>query len=159
MDWMKETNEQLRHGAFLMVEGNPMTIGWGQFGIIWNKQTFSVYVRHSRYTHELLDHASSFTVSVPKPGTMKDALVFCGTKSGRDIDKMAALNASIFPARFGGQGGFSGCRYHIECRILLRTDLDEHLLEDDALVSRYYQDGDTHTMLIGEILGVSEEAE
>ena len=158
MDWMKATNEQLRRGAFLMVDGNPMTIGWGQFGIIWNKQTFSVYVRHSRYTHELLAHASTFTVSVPNAGTLKEELAFCGTRSGRDVDKMSALNASLFPNRFGGQDGFAGCRYHIECRILLRTDLDEHLLENPSVLSGFYQDGDTHTMLIGEILGVTEEA-
>ena len=159
MDWMKDTNEQLRRGAFLMVNGNPMTIGWGQFGIIWNKQTFSVYVRHSRYTHTLLEHATTFTVSVPREGTMKDELAFCGTRSGRDTDKMQALNASLSPAVYGGQDGFSGCRYHIECRILFRTDLDEHLLEDRSLFTRYYAEGDTHTMLIGEILGIREEHE
>ena len=159
MEWMKETNEQLRHGAFLMVRGNPMTIGWGQFGIIWNKQTFTVYVRKSRYTHELLKNATTFTVSIPKAGTMKDSLAFCGTKSGRDIDKMNSLNASLFPARFGGQDGYCGCRFHIECRILFRTDLDERLLEDHILLSRYYSDGDSHTMLIGEILGITEVTE
>lgn len=159
MDWMKQTNEQLRHGAFLMVEGNPMTIGWGQFGIIWSKPTFTVYVRHSRYTHALLDHASTFTVSVPKPGTMQNELAFCGTKSGRDVRKLDALHAALQPAKFGCQDGFSGCRYHIECRILFRADLDEQRLEDKTLVNRYYADGDTHTMYIGEILGIQEENE
>ncbi len=159
MDWMKDTAGQLRKGAFLMVNGNPMTIGWGQFGVLWGKPTFSVYVRFSRYTHDLLDNSDTFTVSVPYPGTMTEALAFCGTRSGRDIDKMSELHASLFPARFGGQSGYAGCRFHIECRILFRTDLDEHLLEDPALLSRYYADGDPHTMLVGEILGVSEEIE
>lgn len=158
MDWMKNMNEQLKKGAFLMVSGNPMTIGWGQFGIIWNKQTFSVYVRQSRYTHDLLDNTNMFTVSVPYEGTMQKELAFCGTRSGRDVDKMNALQASLSPAKFGAQDGFAGCRYHIECRILFRTDLDENLLEDNALLSRYYADGDTHTMYIGEILGVTENA-
>ena len=159
MNWMKETNDQLQRGAFLMVDGNPMTIGWGQFGIIWNKQTFTVYVRESRYTHELLNHATTFTVSVPARGTLQKELGFCGTRSGRDIDKMAAVNGSLIPARFGGQDGFAGCRFHIECRILFRTDLDEHLLENESLLSRFYEEGDSHTMYIGEILGVWEEAE
>ena len=134
-------------------------LGWGQFGIIWNKQTFSVYVRHSRYTHTLLENATTFTVSIPREGSLKNELAFCGTRSGRDVDKMRALHASLLPAQFGGQDGFRGCRVHIECRILFRTDLIEQLLEDDALLSRYYPEGDTHTMLIGEILGVREEAE
>lgn len=157
MEWMHETAAQLKKGAFLMVDGNPMTIGWAQFGVLWGKNTLSVYVRHSRYTHHLLEHAATFTVSVPKTGTLSDALAFCGTKSGRDVDKMSVLNASLSPAHFGGQDGYAGCRYHIECKILFRADLNEHLLEDEALLSRYYSSGDTHTMYVGEILGVAED--
>ena len=159
MDWMKDTAEQLKRGAFLMADGNPMTIGWGQFGVLWSKPTFTVYVRQSRHTHTLLEHADTFTVSVPKAGDMKAELAFCGTKSGRDVNKIDALNASLFPARFGGQDGFAGCRYHIECRIVYRIDLDEQLLSDTALRDRYYAEGDTHTMYVGVILGVTEEAE
>ncbi len=156
MDWMEETAKQLRKGAFLMVKGNPMTIGWGQFGVLWNKPTFSVYVRESRYTHELLKDADTFTVSVPAYGTMGKELAFCGTRSGRDTQKMTELNAALWQNRFGAQDGFDGCKYQIECRILFRADMDEHALEDEALLSRYYADGDPHTMYVGEILGVTE---
>lgn len=157
MDWMQETAAQLPGGAFLMVKGNPMTIGWGQFGVLWGRPTFTVYVRHSRYTHTLLDQETTFTVSVPAKGTMREALAFCGTKSGRDVAKMEALHTSLFTAKYGAQNGFSGCKYHIECRILSRNELNEHDMEDSALLSRYYPNGDSHTMYVGEILGVSQE--
>ena len=156
MDWMKDTAEQLTAGAFLMVNGNPMTIGWGQFGVLWGRPTFTVYVRKSRYTHELLAQTNTFTVSVPFEGTLKRELAFCGTKSGREICKMEALQASFFPNRFGAQDGFDGCRYHIECRILMRSELDEARIEAEALQKKYYPNGDSHTMIIGEILGVTE---
>ena len=156
MDWMKDTAEQLKAGAFLMVGGNPMTIGWGQFGVLWGRPTYTVYVRESRYTHSLLANADTFTVSVPEQGTMKAALAFCGTRSGRDVSKMDALQASFFPARFGAQDGFDGCRYHIECRILHRAVLDETAIGDASLQDRYYPNGDSHTMYVGEILGVTE---
>ena len=157
MDWMKETAEQLPKGAFLMVNGNPMTIGWGQFGVLWGRKTFTVYVRESRYTHDLLSRTDTFTVSVPAFGTHAKELAFCGTTSGRDTHKMQTLGASLYKNRFGAQDGFDGCRYHIECRILFRADLDEHALEDETLLTRYYAQGDSHTMYVGEILGVSEE--
>ena len=157
MDWMKAAAEQLPAGAFLMVKGNPMTIGWGQFGVLWGRKTFTVYVRKSRYTNELLERENTFTVSVPEIGTMREELLFCGTKSGRDVNKMKALNASYFKSRFGAQDGFLGCKYHIECRILNRSVLDEQSIEDDSLLKRYYPNGDSHTMYIGEIIGISEE--
>ena len=159
MDWMQETAAQLPKGAFLMVNGNPMTIGWGQFGVIWGKRTFTVYVRKSRYTHALLENATTFTVSVPFEDTYREALALCGTKSGRDIDKMKTLGAEFFEARYGGQNGFAGCRYQIECRILSRSDLDENTIEEESLLRRYYPNGDSHTMYIGEILGVTEASE
>lgn len=159
MDWMKDTAAQLTAGAFLMVKGNPMTIGWGQFGVLWGRPTFTVYVRKSRYTHDLLDQSVTFTVSVPAKGTMKDALAFCGTKSGRDTDKMKALQSEYFQNRYGADDGFKGCRYHIECRILLRSDMNEQNIEDKKLLQRYYPNGDTHTMYVGEIIGVTEEAQ
>lgn len=157
MDWMQATAQQLKKGAFLMVDGNPMTIGWGQFGVLWNKPTFTVYVRKSRYTHDLLDRVNTFTVSVPKEGTLGKELAFCGTKSGRDVQKIETLQASLFRNRFGAQDGFDGCQFHIECRIVFRADMDEKALEDGALRNRFYAGGDPHTMYVGEILGVTEQ--
>lgn len=159
MQWLSETVEQLKKGVFLMVNGNPMTIGWAQFGILWGKPTMTVYVRKSRYTYALLENADTFTVSVPASGTMKEALAYCGVKSGRDTDKMKDLHAALVEPKFGAQSGFSGCKYQIECAILFRADLDESNLNNDLLRERYYLNGDSHRMFVGEILGVTEASE
>ncbi len=159
MHWLSETVEQLKKGVFLMVNGNPMTIGWAQFGILWGKPTMTVYVRKSRYTYALLENADTFTVSVPASGTMREALAYCGSKSGRDTDKMKDLHAPFVNPQFGAQSGFCGCKYHIECAILFRADLDEFSLNDDRLRERYYLNGDPHRMFVGEILGVTEAFE
>ncbi len=156
LKWIDETTAQLPEGAFLMVKGNPMTIGWGQFGILWRTLCATVYVRHSRYTHELLEDCDTFTISVPDPGAMKQELAFCGTKSGRDFDKCKEINRSLVPAVYGAQDGLEGCRYQIECKILHRSELDISLLEDPAIIDRHYRSGDTHTMYIGQVLGVTE---
>lgn len=157
-EWLSETTEQLKAGAFLMVKGNPMTIGWGQFGILWGKPCATVYVRHSRHTHTLLDDCNTFTISVPALHTMASELAYCGTHSGRDENKCEHIERSLVPARFGAQDGLEGCKYHIECRILHRSEPDESLINDPVLVNRYYANGDPHSMLIGEILGVTKES-
>ncbi len=154
--WQDETVKQLPKGAFLMVGNNPMTIGWAQFGILWGKLCATVYVRHSRYTHELLENADTFTISVPEFGTMQKELAFCGTKSGRDVNKLEAVGLSATAPSYGAQSGVKGCKYHIECRILHRSELDESRIESPELTRRYYANGDPHTMYIGEILGVTE---
>jgi flavin reductase (DIM6/NTAB) family NADH-FMN oxidoreductase RutF len=41
-----------------------------------------------------------FTVSVPLPDAMKKELGFCGTKSGRDVNKLESLGLStLLPAQ------------------------------------------------------------
>ena len=90
----------LAKGAFLNTAAggrhNTMTIGWGALGNIWSKPVFTVMVRHSRYTHELIEAHNEFTVSFPLTAAFSKALGLCGSKSGRDMDKFAA--AEITPA-------------------------------------------------------------
>lgn len=157
MNWMENATQQLQKGAFLMVGNNPMTIGWAHFGTIWGRKTAVVYVRHSRYTHDLLENSQYFTISVPSAGTMAKELSFCGIKSGRDVNKLEALDLTLIPAKFGGEPGLKGCAYHVECRILHRCELPEELIEEDVLLKRFYPQGDTHTQYIAEVMGVYEE--
>ena len=70
---------------------NTMTIGWGTLGIQWKKPIFIAFVRQSRYTKELLDKNPEFTVNIPYGEYDKSVLGICGTRSGRDIDKIREL--------------------------------------------------------------------
>ncbi|MCK5808912.1 flavin reductase [bacterium] len=67
---------------------NTMTIAWGQFGFMWNKNVITVVVRPQRYTFEFIEKHPRFTVSF-FGDKMRDALKLCGSKSGRDINKIA----------------------------------------------------------------------
>ena len=62
------------------------------------------------------------------------------------------------PREVGVHGSGDDLFSEVEKRFVARAEHKaERLLEDGALLSRYYADGDPHTMLIGEILGVTEE--
>lgn len=158
-------NDQLAgDGVFLMVgkdKPNPMTIGWCQAGVLWGRPVCTVYVRHSRYSHELIENEGIFSVSIPKPGAMKDELIFCGTKSGRDVDKLNELGLSVTPNRAGGVDVLSsGCVAHIECEIIGKVELTIGLTYlDEAIKNRYYnperedgETGDYHAVYYGRIL-------
>lgn len=160
---MGECARQMYEGAFLMTGSmcNPMTIGWCQWGVIWGKNICTVLVRKSRFSHDTME-SGRFTVSVPRPGTLKRELAYCGTKSGRDGDKLKALGLSPVALGSGAVGGFPGCAYHFDCRTLFKSDMDLSML-DPAVRSRYYgdnqatPDGDPHTVYFAEIENVYEE--
>jgi flavin reductase (DIM6/NTAB) family NADH-FMN oxidoreductase RutF len=145
-------------GAFLVTldpqgKPNPMTIGWGQIGIVWSRPVFSVLVRQSRYTFECLQAASTFTVSVPAPGTLKGELALCGTKSGRALDKFHAAGLTAAPAQHVETPIVAECLAHYECRILARTQQAvAHFADTDIVERLSYTDGNMHGVFFGEIL-------
>lgn len=157
---IEEASIQTAEGAFLMPGGstvNPMTVGWAQFGVVWGRPVCTVFVRHSRYTHELMEKTDVFTLSVPNRGGMREALAYCGKNSGRDVNKMEALGLATLPPRAGGAAPLAGCALHFECRIVFKAESDLKDL-DIAILNRYYQGkaseaGDPHTIYFGEILG------
>lgn len=144
----------LSKGAFLTTqyEGktNTMTIGWASIGLIWGKPVFTAMIRHSRYTHELIEKSGEFTISIPF-GEMKAALGLCGSKSGRDMDKLAAANLSAAPGKKINTPVISGCKLHYECKVIAKQDLPAETLSA-AVNDQWYKDGDYHTLYFGEIL-------
>ena len=53
---------------------NSMTIGWGTLGIEWGKPIFTVFVRESRFTKQMLEENGEFTVNVPFEYTQKTSV-------------------------------------------------------------------------------------
>ncbi|MEW5826178.1 MAG: flavin reductase family protein [Candidatus Bipolaricaulota bacterium] len=144
-------------GAFLVVLGedrrpNPMTVGWGQIGIVWSRPVFTAYVRESRYTHSCVQCAEAFAVSVPAPGTLREALALCGSKSGREMDKFAAAGLTPYPATAVDTAVVAECVLHYECRIVARTQQELAEIVTRDVTARFYPKGDPHLIVLGEIV-------
>ena len=144
-------------GAFLVVEDgkgrvNAMTIGWAQAGVIWGQPVMTVLVRPSRYTHSLLENAARFSVCVPRRGEMEKELAFCGTKSGREYDKIRACALKLKEGLVKDLKYIDGCGLVYQCEIYGRTALKRETLSAAAL-EKYYPGADApHTLYFGKIL-------
>ena len=119
---------------------NTMTIGWGTIGIEWGKPIFVGYVRESRYTREMLDQNGEFTVNVPMGEIDSKILGFCGTKSGRDFDKITEMNLTLEDPEVISVPGFRELPLTLECRVLFKNKLDEARLPQE-IRDRYYRGG------------------
>ncbi|WP_424244538.1 flavin reductase (DIM6/NTAB) family NADH-FMN oxidoreductase RutF [Elusimicrobium posterum] len=117
------------NGAFLSVEAegelNTMTVSWGFVGFFWQKPYMIVGVRPQRFTKHIMDKAQSFTVSVPY-GTMKEELITCGTKSGRDISKAQVVK--FVAAKKVSSPVVEGCNAYFECDLTNIQQLDPTVL-------------------------------
>lgn len=153
--------EQLPHGAFLTVQKgdiiNTMTVGWCMVGYMWNRPVFQILVRTSRYTYGLFEKNSAFTVSFPLSGDMNDKLIFCGSHSGRDVNKIEACGLTLFPARKVGVPVIEDCDLFYECRIVAQQKLPIENLRDNH--SHEPDDGHYHVMFYGEIVSCYRKQE
>ena len=154
-DVFQETLDKLDNDGILLVAGdppNPMTIGWATIGHIWHKQIMTVLVRPTRYTYGLMETIKDFTVCV-LPDNFKDALNLCGTKSGRDVDKIEVCHFQIEKCFRAAAYFITGSEIHFECRIVHKHRIDPATL-DPVIIERYYPLRDFHMVYYGEILGI-----
>ena len=153
----REVLEGIQKGAFLTVKNqdkiNTMTIGWGSIGYIWSKHIFTAFVRYSRYTHEIIENSKDFTVSIPLDNSLNKELGFCGTKSGRDTDKIKDANLSLREGEAVESPIIDNCKLHIECKIVYKQGMDKENLSEEIKNNSYPND-DYHVMYFGEILKV-----
>lgn len=152
----------LATGAFLTTAAgdrvNTMTIGWGSLGFMWGQQVFTVMVRQSRYTKELIDASPYFTVSFPVKEGFKAALGLCGSKSGRDMDKFAAAGLEAMAGKSVSVPVIKGCGLHLECRIVDVQTMEEPRFNKE-LEEKWYGTKDWHTYYTGVITGAYMESE
>lgn len=132
---------------------NPMTIGWGAIGVEWGKPLFTAYVRPCRYTHDMIEATGEFTVNVPM-GDAKKILGFCGTKSGRDVDKVAELGLTLEDPMMIATPGIRELPLTLECKVVYKQDQVVAALRED-LCGKYYDINDSddyHTAYYAEIV-------
>ncbi|MBQ1970975.1 MAG: flavin reductase family protein [Treponema sp.] len=127
---------------------NMMTASWGGVGILWNKPVATIYVRPQRYTKEFIDNEEYFSLCVLSE-EYRQILNYCGTKSGRDEDKIAETKLTIDESEKAPI--FKESRLVLICKKLYAQDLTEQSFIDKSLVEKNYKAKDFHTMYIAEI--------
>ncbi len=153
-DAYHETIEKLSGDGILLVAGDPpniMTIGWGTLGVIWGIPVFTVLVRPTRYTFQVIEKSHDFSVNV-LPDEFKKQLAFCGTRSGKTIDKIKECGFKMEKGIEISTPFLSEATIHYECRIAEKTRLDPGTMEP-LVINKYYPLRDFHTVYYGEIMG------
>ena len=153
---------QFDKGWFLLTGGdfaakwNTMTVSWGFAGTMWGKPVVAVVVRPTRYTREFLDARAEFTLSA-FPEKYRRALTICGTKSGRDCDKMALTGLTPVASETVKPPTYKEANLVLECRTLYRQPMTEASFIDRAPFEKWYASADDlHIVYIAEVLAVRQ---
>ena len=136
---------------------NTMTASWGGIGWLWNRPVAFVFIRPERYTHDFIDRESRLTLSFYKE-EYRSILQFCGTKSGRDVDKVKETGLKPVALESGAMT-FSEARLTLDCRKLFKSPMSAANFIDKSILEKWYGNqpgGSFHDVYVVEIEGVYE---
>ena len=132
-------------------KANMMTASWGGAGVLYNKPVAICFINPARYTYSIMEKSETFTLTF-YPGEYKDVLQYCGTKSGRDEDKIKGSGLTPVYTE-NGAVAFSQACIIIECRKMLSQSLMLDSIENEEERNKRAMQP-MHKMYIGEILNV-----
>jgi flavin reductase (DIM6/NTAB) family NADH-FMN oxidoreductase RutF len=132
---------------------NTMTVSWGGIGELWGKDVCFVFVRPQRHTYEFMEKNDYFSLSF-FGGEYKKELGICGSKSGRDIDKMA--ETGFIPVDLQNAVGYEQATVNVVLKKLAYQDMKPDGFIDESIMNNY-ANNDFHRVYIGEIVKVIVE--
>ena len=103
---------------------NLITVGW--CGTICTQPSMlSISIRPERYSYGLIKESGVFVVNLPTEPLTR-AVDWCGVKSGREVDKFAALGLHAAPAAKVDTVLLEESPLNLECRVRQVIPLGSH---------------------------------
>ena len=125
-------------GWYMQVSGTPPMV--------------AIAVGLTRFSHDLIAQSGEFVVCFPST-EMASEVLYCGSHSGRDVDKFAATGLKAVPASVVGAPLIEGCVACLECRVTNSLVTGDHRVFVGEVVAahaseqplrRLYNYGDLH---------------
>ncbi|PLX49756.1 MAG: hypothetical protein C0613_06140 [Desulfobulbaceae bacterium] len=138
-------NRLINHGPVVLIScrdgdrTNIMTAAWAM-PASHTPPMLAVAIGPSRFTHDLIINSNEFVVNVPGADLL-DAVWYCGTKHGHELDKFAECNLSAQNGKEVAAPLIGEAIGAIECR------LSSHPTAGD------------HTIMVGEVVAAWAKAE
>ena len=138
-----------------------MTVSWGTLGIDWAKPVFTVFVRENRFTRELLEQNPEFTINIPYGSFDKKILGICGTKTGRNGNKLDAAGLTLEAPEVISVPAIHELPLTLECRVIYKQAQDPQAITEENkrkfyplnIDSSFHSaNKDYHTAYYGEIV-------
>jgi len=101
-------------------KANIMTIAWCML-TSFEPYMVALSVCKERYTHLLISQNREFTLAFPTVN-MKEEVLYCGTHSGRQVDKLKESGLKVVSAKEVKPPLIDKCNINLECKVVGKLD-------------------------------------
>lgn len=121
-------------------EGKPNIITIAACTVVSHEPAiYIVPVRYNRYSHGLIAETGEFVINVPTADMVEEA-EFCGTRSGRDLDKFSETGLTAVPASIVAPPLIKECPINIECKVVFSTRQGTHTVFFGKVVNAHVKE-------------------
>jgi len=140
--WKRKYPERTVLAVSISKDGKPniITLGWNM-PTSFKPPMVAISVGLTRYSHKLISESGEFVLAFPSEG-MEDALLFCGTHSGRDVDKFKATGLTPIKAKYVKPPLIAEATVNMECRVVGSIRTGDHTIFVGEILTAYISDED-----------------
>lgn len=131
---------------------NIIVLGWKMY-TSFKPPMVAISVGKTRYSHNLILKSSEFVLAIPGENLAEEVL-YCGTYSGRSVDKFKETNLTPIPASKVNPPLIKECIANMECKVVGNLDTGDHtIFAGEILVSWISDEKKKNLLSIGQESG------
>ncbi|MEW6717391.1 MAG: flavin reductase family protein [Chloroflexota bacterium] len=120
-------------------EANILAIAW-IMPVSVKPPLLCMSIRPGRYSYGFIQKSGEFVVNVP-PSEITPQVLYCGRRSGREVDKFSKTGLTPKPARVVRAPIIEECMAFMECRVIQEVEAGDHQLMIAEVVEAYAKVG------------------
>jgi flavin reductase (DIM6/NTAB) family NADH-FMN oxidoreductase RutF len=117
---------------------NAMPVGWSMIAS-GTPRLYAVAINRGHHTAALITASGEFVIAVPSAG-MGKAVLYCGTHSGRDGDKIGPAGLRLAPASEVAVPLIEGAVYNLECTLHSQIPSGDHYIYLGEVVAAHHDE-------------------
>jgi flavin reductase (DIM6/NTAB) family NADH-FMN oxidoreductase RutF len=114
---------------------NVTTMAWAM-PTSSNPPLVAISLAPGRYSHSLIEESGEFIINIPGIEILQ-AVIACGTFSGRSFDKFKKANLTMIPGKRVKAPAIQECLAHLECTVEDKFTTGDHTVFVGRIVEAY----------------------
>jgi flavin reductase (DIM6/NTAB) family NADH-FMN oxidoreductase RutF len=142
---ISHANRLINHGPTILVTSrlkeklNVMTVAW-QMPVSFKPVLIAIAIGHKRFSHRLILESKEFVINIPHSGMIEEVW-YCGTHSGRNINKFEGCKLTPVKAQKVEAPLIQECIGNIECRLYSHHEAGDHTIFVGEVVAASVKEG------------------